>query len=109
MKKVIPYRQFTHPDGRQWNIRLDGSTVELQITNDGDTVERKRRFDAPVLGARDLDEAVREQLAEGFTEQTPPDWKRRLDELVSFWDQDDAGFDADVLRSQLLLAGDPMA
>jgi len=109
MKKVIPYRQFTHPDGRQWNIRLDGSTVELQITNDGDTVERKRRFDAPVLGARDLDEAVREQLAEGFTEQTPPEWKRRLDELVSFWELDDPGFDAEVLRGHLLANGEAFA
>jgi len=107
--RAPPFRRFTHPDGRQWEIRLHGSVVELRITSDGETVERKRKFDAPVLGANDLDTSVREQLAEGFTEQTPPDWKRRLDELVSFWDQDDPGFDADVLRSQLLLAGDPMA
>ena len=107
--RAPPFRRFTHPDGRQWEIRLHGAVVELRITSDGETVERKRKFDAPVLGANDLDASVREQLAEGFTEQTPPDWKRRLDELVSFWDQDDPGFDADVLRSQLLLAGDPMA
>ena len=80
MVRAPPYRQFSHADGRKWNIRLNGSTVELQITNDGDTVERRRRFDAPVLGARDLDDAVKEQLAEGFTEHTPPEWKRRLDE-----------------------------
>jgi len=109
MQRAPPYRQFTHPDGRSWNIRLNGSIVELQITNDGDTVERRRKFDAPVLGARDLDEAVREQIAEGFAEHTPPDWRRRLDELVSFWEIDDAGFDADVLRSHLLDNGEPFA
>ena len=109
MVRAPPYRQFSHADGRKWNIRLNGSTVELQITNDGDTVERRRRFDAPVLGARDLDDAVKEQLAEGFTEHTPPEWKRRLDELVSFWEIDDPGFDADVLRTHLLANGEPFA
>ena len=109
MARSPPFRRFTHPDGRQWEIRLVGSVVELRITSDGETVSRRRPFDAPVLGANDLDALVREQLAEGFTEQTPPDWKRRLDELVSFWDADDPGFDADVLRSQLLAAGDPLA
>jgi hypothetical protein len=109
MARSPPFRRFTHPDGRQWEIRLVGSVVELRITSDGDTVERRRPFDAPVLGANDLDALVREQLAEGFTEQTPPDWKRRLDELVSFWEADDPGFDADVLRSQLLAAGEPLA
>jgi hypothetical protein len=109
MQRAPPYRQFTHPDGRSWNIRLNGSTVELQITNDGDTVERKRKFDAPVLGARDLDDAVKEQLAEGFVEHTPPEWRRRLDELVSFWEIDDPGFDADVLRGHLLENGGAFA
>lgn len=109
MQRAPPYRQFTHPDGRQWNIRLNGSVVELQITNEGDTVERKRKFDAPVLGARDLDDAVKEQLAEGFTEHTPPEWKRRLDELVTFWETDDPGFDADVLRAHLLDNGEAFA
>lgn len=109
MARPPPFRRFTHPDGRQWEIRLVGSVVELRITSDGETVERKRPFDAPVLGANDLDALVREQLAEGFTEQTPPDWKRRLDELVSFWEADDPGFDADVLRSQLLAGGEPLA
>jgi hypothetical protein len=109
MARSPPFRRFTHADGRQWEIRLNGKVVELRITSDGETVERKRPFDAPVLGARDLDESVREQLAEGFIEQTPPDWKRRLDELVTYWDADDTGFDADVLRSQFLLAGDALA
>jgi hypothetical protein len=109
MARSLPFRRFTHADGRQWEIRLNGKVVELRITSDGDTVERKRPFDAPVLGARDLDEAVREQLAEGFTEQTPPDWKRRLDELVTYWDADDTGFDADVLRTQFLAAGEGLA
>ncbi len=109
MARSPPFRRFTHPDGRQWEIRLNGSVVELRITSEGDTVERKRKFDAPVLGANDLDASVREQLAEGFVEQTPPDWKRRLDELVTFWDADDAGFDADVLRSQFLAGGDALA
>lgn len=109
MQRAPPYRQFTHPDGRSWNIRLNGSVVELQITNDGDTVERKRKFDAPVLGARDLDEAVREQLAEGFTEHTPPEWRRKLDELVTFWETDDSGFDAEALRSHLLESGEELA
>lgn len=109
MARSPPFRRFTHPDGRQWEIRLAGSVVELRITSDGETVERRRKFDAPVLGANDLDAAVREQLAEGFTEQTPPEWKRRLDELVTFWEADDPGFDADVLRSQLLAAGEPLA
>ncbi len=109
MARSPPFRRFTHPDGRQWEIRLVGSVVELRITSDGDTVTRQRKFDAPVLGATDLEAAVREQLAEGFTEQTPPEWKRRLDELVTFWDQDDPGFDADVLRSQFLAAGEPLA
>ena len=36
--------------------------------------------------SNDLDALVNEQLAEGFTEQTPPDWRRRLDELVTYWD-----------------------
>ncbi len=109
MARPPPFRRFTHPDGRQWEVRLVGKVVELRITSDGETVERKRTFDAPVLGANDLDALVREQLAEGFTEQTPPDWKRRLDELVTFWEADDPGFDADVLRSQLLAAGEPLA
>lgn len=109
MARPPPFRRFTHPDGRQWEVRLVGKVVELRITSDGETVERKRSFDAPVLGANDLDALVQEQLAEGFTEQTPPDWKRRLDELVTFWEADDAGFDADVLRAQLLEAGEPMA
>lgn len=109
MARSPPFRRFTHPDGRQWEIRLAGSVVELRITSEGETVSRRRPFDAPVLGANDLDALVREQLSEGFTEQTPPDWKRRLDELVSFWEADDPGFDADVLRSQLLEGGEPLA
>jgi len=52
---------------------------------------------------------VREQLGEGFIEQTPPDWIRRLDELVTFWEADDPGFDAEVLKSQLLAAGEALA
>lgn len=109
MARPPPFRRFTHPDGRQWDIRLVGSVVELRITSDGETVERRRKFDAPVLGANDLDTSVREQLAEGFTEHTPPDWKRRLDELVMYWEADDPGFDADVLRTQFLEAGEPLA
>lgn len=109
MPKPPPYRRLTHPDGRQWEIRLHGSVVELRITTDGESVERRRKFDAPALGAADVEASVQEQLAEGFTEQTPPEWKRRLDELVTFWDADDPGFDADVLRSQFLAAGDPLA
>ncbi len=109
MARPPPFRRFTHPDGRQWEVRLVGKVVELRITSDGETVERKRPFDAPVLGANDLDALVKEQLSEGFTEQTPPDWKRRLDELVTFWEADDPGFDADVLRAQLLEAGEPLA
>ena len=109
MARPPPFRRFSHPDGRLWEIRLVGSVVELRITSDGEAIERKRKFDAPVLGANDLDASVREQLAEGFKEETPPDWKRRLDELVSFWDADDAGFDADVLRTQLMAAGEPLA
>lgn len=109
MARPPPFRRFTHSDGRQWEIRLVGNVVEFRITSDGETVERRRVFDAPVLGANDLDALVREQLAEGFTEQTPPDWRRRLDELVAFWDLDDPGFDADVLRSQLLAGGEPLA
>lgn len=107
--RAPPFRRFTHPDGRLWEIRLHGSVVELRITSDGETVERRRKFDAPVLGANDLDASVREQLAEGFTEVTPPDWRRRLDELVTYWDADDPGFDADVLRTQLLAGGEPLA
>ncbi|HEY1088439.1 MAG TPA: hypothetical protein VGE37_12115, partial [Archangium sp.] len=98
MARVPPFRRFTHPDGRQWEIRQVGSAVELRITADGESVTRKRPFDAPVLAANDLDDQVREQLADGFTEQTPPEWRRRIDELVTFWDQDDPGFDGDVLR-----------
>ena len=79
------------------------------MTTDGETFERKRKFDAPVLGARELDAAVKEQLSEGFAEHTPPEWKRRLDELVWFWEADDAGFDADVLRSHLLESGEAFA
>lgn len=109
MARPPPFRRFTHPDGRQWDIRLVGSVVELRITSDGETVERRRKFDAPVLGANDLDASVREQLAEGFTEHTPPDWKRRLDELVTFWEADDPGFDADVMRTQFLAAGEAVA
>ena len=109
MARPPPFRRFTHSDGRLWEIRLNGKVVELRITSDGDTIERRRPFDAPVLGANYLDASVREQLAEGFIEQTPPDWRRRLDELVSFWDADDPGFDADVLRTQLLEAGEPLA
>lgn len=109
MARTPPFRRFTHPDGRQWEIRLAGSVVELRITSDGETVTRQRKFDAPVLGANDLEASVREQLADGFVEQTPPEWKRRLDELVTFWDQDDPGFDADVLRSQFLAAGEALA
>lgn len=109
MVRAPPYRQFTHADGREWHIRLNGSTVELRITNEGETVERKRRFDAPVLGAKDLDEAVKEQLADGFIERTPPEWRRRLDELVTFWEIDDPGFDAEVLRSHLLSGGEAFA
>jgi hypothetical protein len=109
MARVPPFRRFTHPDGRQWEIRQVGSAVELRITADGESVTRKRPFDAPVLAANDLDDQVREQLADGFTEQTPPEWRRRIDELVTFWDQDDPGFDGDVLRSQFLAAGDGLA
>ncbi len=109
MARSPPFRRFTHPDGRQWEIRLVGNVVELRITSEGETVERRRPFEAPVLGANDLDALVREQLSEGFTEQTPPDWKRRLDELVSFWELDDPGFDADVLRSQLIAGGEALA
>lgn len=109
MSPPRPFRRFNHPDGRQWEIRLVGNTVELRITSDGDTVTRRRPFDAPVLGANDLDTLVREQLAEGFTESTPPDWKRRLDELVSFWEEDDPGFDSEVLRAQLLSGGESLA
>ncbi len=109
MARTPPYRRFTHADGRQWEVRLHGSVVELRISSDGETIERRRPFDAPVLGARDLAELVQEQLAEGFLEQTPPDWSRRLDELVTFWEADDPGFDAEVLRSQLLATGDALA
>jgi hypothetical protein len=109
MARTPPFRRFTHPDGRQWEVRLVGSVVELRITSEGETVTRRRPFDAPVLGANDLDALVREQLAEGFTEQTPPEWKRRLDELVAFWEADDPGFDADILRSQLLDQGEALA
>ena len=109
MARPPPFRRFTHTDGRVWEIRLVGKTVELRITSDGETVARTRKFDAPVLGANDLDASVREQLAEGFTEVTPPEWKRRLDELVNFWEADDPGFDADVLRSQLIAGGDELA
>jgi hypothetical protein len=109
MARVPPYRRFTHADGRQWEIRLHGSVVELRITSDGETLERRRPFEAPVLGASDLDALVREQLAEGFVERTPPDWVRRLDELVALWEADDPGFDAEVLHSQLLAAGDAVA
>lgn len=109
MARTPPFRRFTHPDGRQWEIRLVGSAVELRITSDGETVTRKRPFDAPVLAATDLEASVKEQLADGFTEQTPPEWKRRIDELVTFWEQDDVGFDADVLRSQFLAAGEDLA
>jgi hypothetical protein len=109
MARVPPFRRFTHPDGRQWEIRVAGSAVELRITADGETVTRKRPFDAPVLAATDLEASVQEQLADGFTEQTPPEWKRRIDELVTFWDQDDPGFDADVLRTQFLAAGEDLA
>jgi hypothetical protein len=109
MARSPPFRRFTHADGRQWEVRLCGSVVELRITSDGETVSRRRPFDAPVLGAQALDAMVREQLDEGFVEQTPPEWKRRLDELVTFWEEDDPGFDADVLRSQFLAAGEPLA
>ncbi len=109
MVRAPPFRRFTHPDGRLWEVRLNGKVVELRITTDGDTFERKRPFDAPVLGAADLDELVKGQLADGFVETTPPEWKRRLDELVSYWDLDDPGMDADVLRTQLLNAGEPLA
>ncbi|MFT3713138.1 MAG: hypothetical protein QM817_36245 [Archangium sp.] len=109
MARPPPFRRFSHPDGRLWEIRLNGSTVELRITTDGELVARSRRFDAPVLGANDLDAVVSEQLSEGFVELTPPDWRRRLDELVTFWDADDPGFDADVLRTQFLAAGEPLA
>ena len=109
MARQPPFRKLTHPDGRQWEVRLNGTDVELRITSDGETVERRRRFDAPVLGASDLDALVREQLGEGFIEQTPPDWIRRLDELVTFWEADDPGFDAEVLKSQLLAAGEALA
>jgi hypothetical protein len=109
MARSPPFRRFTHADGRLWEIRLLGAVVELRITSDGETVERRRPFDAPVLGAADLEGLVREQLAEGFTEVTPPDWTRRLDELVTFWEADDPGFDAEVLRSQLLAGGEVLA
>jgi hypothetical protein len=109
MVRAPPYRRFVHPDGRLWEVRLNGKVVELRITTDGDTFERKRPFDAPVLGAADLDALVKGQLEDGFVETTPPDWKRRLDELVAYWDQDDPGMDADVLRMQLLEKGEATA
>lgn len=108
MARIPPFRRFTHADGRRWEIRQHGRVVELRITSDGDTVQRQRPFDAPVQAMADLEEQVKEQLAEGFVEETPPDWKRRVDELVTFWDEDDPGFDADVLRSQFLAGGDEL-
>jgi hypothetical protein len=109
MARPPPYRRFSHPDGRLWEVRLNGKVVELRITSEGEVLERRRPFDAPVLGAGDLDGLVKEQLAEGFVEQTPPDWLRRLEELVAFWEADDPGFDAEVLRSQFLLGGEALA
>lgn len=109
MARTPPYRRFSHPDGRLWEVRLHGSVVELRITFGGEAIERRRPFDAPVLGAKDLAALVQEQLAEGFVELTPPDWSRRLDELVTFWEADDPGFDAEVLRSQLLASGEALA
>ena len=109
MARVPPYRRFTHDDGRQWEARVNGRMVELRITSDGEVLERRRPFDVPVLAAQDLDALVREQLAEGFTERSPPDWARRLDDLVLLWEAEDPGFDAEVLRTQLLEGGEALA
>ena len=83
--------------------------VELRIISEDDVIERRRPFDAPVLAAQDLDALVREQLSEGFVEQSAPEWVQRLNELIGYWDVDDPGFDAEVLRAQLLEAGEPLA
>lgn len=108
MARATPFRTFSHADGRQWAIRATGKAVELRITSDGETFERTRTFDTPGLATDDLALAVREQLAEGFTETTPADWKQRVDELVALWAVDDPGFDAEVLSTQFLAAGDAL-
>jgi len=108
MARPPPFRRFTHADGRQWEVRLDGRVVELRITSEGEVLTRRRPFDVPVLAAQDLDALVREQLAEGFIERTPPDWARRLEDLVALWEAEDPGFDAEVLRSQLLEGGEAL-
>ncbi|MBL9039103.1 MAG: hypothetical protein JNG84_11345 [Archangium sp.] len=109
MAPPLPFRRFTHPDGRVWEIRQNGKVLELRIGTDGDTVERRRPFDAPVFAAAELDVQVREQLAEGFSEHTPPGWTSRLNELIAVWEADDPGFDVDVLRGQVLAHGDEAA
>lgn len=93
-----------------WEARVDGTRLLLVFTDEtDDSIERVRTFSDGRKAEQELESLVREQLADGFVEVTPPAWRAFLDELVSFWKQDCPHFDARALRDRVLALPDAEA
>ncbi|MBZ0116124.1 MAG: hypothetical protein K8H88_04000 [Sandaracinaceae bacterium] len=104
---VEPARRFAHPDGRVWEVRLEGARLFLWFVDEtGEAIERVRSFSDGATARRELETLVQEQLADGFVEVSPPAWRTFLDELVQRWAEDCPSFDAVALRDRVLALAD---
>lgn len=61
----VPWRVFTHADGRVWSIRLGGPGYQLRIGAPDDEPVLKER--ASAQPQRDVEKLIAEQLVDGFT------------------------------------------
>jgi len=67
--KPTPWRRFQHGDGRRWEIRATGATVELRIGSADDEVTERKRPARDETDARKVVETlIQEQIADGFSE-----------------------------------------
>ena len=65
-----PFRVFRHPDGRQWQIRVTGTRIDLRIAADGpDRVDRSRTYRNEEAARDEAQDLIGEQLRDGFVEQ----------------------------------------
>lgn len=104
------WRKFQHPDGRSWEVSVEGIQLRIRLrADDGETFERTRKFGDGDEAERELSQLIDEQLQDGFEEISTPMWRAQLDTLVEHWMQDDPAFDAAALRERVLACTSPSA
>jgi hypothetical protein len=77
------------------------------VTADGQRLERTRKLRDGTEARRELEELVREQLADGFVETTAPAWQTFLNSLVEYWQHDAPSFDAKALQTSVMAPARP--